>query len=345
MITVAEFENLLNNSESSILDFKRINYSVDNGPENASKFVKDIISFANTIRTKSAFIILGVDVKQDNSKELIGITDYIDEAIFQDKIKDKVFPRPIFKYSTIVYKNLSFGVIEIPVSKYALPISPTIKLKGLEPGKIYFRRGSSNSEASGVETININEWLKSLPEVNQNSSLHDELTSFLKRITKGDEKLSVILTDLLNLSKKHKLIELINFCSAELSGVGAKVSNVNPDEYKYRIVGAKISLNKIELNPYSFLKATEAMLKAEMDKNKDFYDLRLMFSKPITEIEEHVSRINDDTICSIIQTSSKKIFPTENTSDYIVYLYIFKNEYSNLYRNIRQKAIDKLMKV
>jgi hypothetical protein len=345
MITIAEFENLLNNTESSILDFKRTNYNLNDDPNNTSKFVKDIISFANTIRTESAFIILGVDAKPDNLKELIGITDNIDEAILQDKIKDKVFPRPIFKFSIITHKNLNFGVIEIPISKYVTPIYPTVKLKGLEPGKIYFRRGSTNTEALGVETININDWLKSLPENAKSNSLHNETTTLLKRLTKGDEKLSVIISDILYVARNYKLNDLISFCSTELKGINASTDDTTSDNVKYRVVSEKVSLQKIELNPYTPVKTTESIIKSEMDNNKDFFDLRRLFTKPINEIEEYLDRINENTICSVIKTSSHKLFPDKRKPDSTLYIYMFKGEFVNLYRNIRQKAIDKLMEL
>lgn len=345
MMSNFEFENLLNRPESSTLDFKRTNYNLTNDidKDTTSKFVKDIISFANTIRTESAYIILGVGVRPDNTKELIGIDGSIDEAILQDKVKDKVFPRPIFKLNYIKYNDLVFGIIEIPIYKYSLPISPTIKHKGLEVGKVYFRRGSSNTEALGVEIIHINDWLKSLPEVNKSNSLHDQITKFIKRLTKGDEKLSVIITDVLYAARNNNISELIDFCSMELVGINTNSSDTNSDEFEYRVVKAKISIDKIEINPYSFVKATQSMIQKEMDDHKNFYDLRLLFTKPLNEIEEYISSFNENTICSTMTTNSKNLLP--NGGDYPVHIYIFKDSFTSLYRNIRQKTIDKLMRV
>jgi hypothetical protein len=69
---------------------------------------------------------------------------------------NKAFPNPVFSYYTFKYSDKQFGILEIPIRKYSEPISPTIKMRGLEPGKIYFRRGSTNSEANGREVITIN---------------------------------------------------------------------------------------------------------------------------------------------------------------------------------------------
>lgn len=59
MITNSDFESLIWKSESSSIDFKRNQYNIINDFDktNTAKFIKDIISFCNTIRTESAFII------------------------------------------------------------------------------------------------------------------------------------------------------------------------------------------------------------------------------------------------------------------------------------------------
>ncbi|MFN5774501.1 helix-turn-helix domain-containing protein, partial [Flavobacterium sp.] len=155
------FESLLNNPESSVLDFKKELYDFSNDGDSTAKFVKDIISFANTIRSTNAYIIFGIK-EIDGQLDLIGLKKGIDDSILQNKVKNKVFPRPIFSYSPIKYKDKLFGLIEIPIHKYELPITPSTQLKGLEIGKVYYRNGTANTEATGIDVIRINEWLKSL---------------------------------------------------------------------------------------------------------------------------------------------------------------------------------------
>jgi hypothetical protein len=181
MITLIEFEKLIESPETSILDFKTILYELidDKDLKHTAKFIKDVISLANTIRNETAYIIIGIEEeKEEGNKILRGLDKNIDDAVFQDKIKDKVYPMPVFCYYTILYKEKKFGIIEIPVSKYISPIHPIIKMTGLEIGRIYFRRGTMNSEAIGHEIINIGNWLQSLPESNEFNILMGPKTRF-----------------------------------------------------------------------------------------------------------------------------------------------------------------------
>jgi len=156
------FEFLLFQPESTVLDFKEMPYEFDRNKDNEdAKLVKDIISFANTIREEKAYIISGV--RDDNGSNVcVGITNFTDDAILQEKVKDKVNPKPIFASYPFEYKGLKFGIIEIPVHPYEHPLGVTVKMKGCEPGETYFRRGSSNSKADSSQIILTNNWLKLL---------------------------------------------------------------------------------------------------------------------------------------------------------------------------------------
>lgn len=138
---------------------------------------------------------------------------------YQEKIKNKVIPIPFFQYYTMQYQEKNFGVIEIPVKKYTEPISGIIKMKGIEPGKIYMRRGSSNSEALGRETIMIYKWLESLPfEHMQLHSLTDNIHLILLELTSNKIPLSECIAKILLLSERFKLTKLKELCNNELKG-------------------------------------------------------------------------------------------------------------------------------
>ena len=47
-------------------------------PSNEAKFIKDVISFTNTIRAESAYIIIGVSENEDGTKNLLGLDETID---------------------------------------------------------------------------------------------------------------------------------------------------------------------------------------------------------------------------------------------------------------------------
>lgn len=332
------FEELIQNPESSILDFKNELYDFSNDPENSnSKFIKDVISFCNTVRQEKSYIVFGIGETTNGNIKLNGLSQNIDDSILQQKIKDKVFPRPIFSYSTLQYQGKTFGVMEFPINKYESPIMPSVKMKGLEVGKVYFRNGTSNTEANGMDVIRINDWLRSLPGL-ININLTDETTFLLKRITLNDEKLSVILNDCRNLAKKYSLLDLETFTAEQIKGLNSTES----ENYSYRIGKVIISINEISINPYSFV--TADIVRKEIEKDKDFHEYKLFFNHSIVKLEEILDRFSEkkNTTFATLQMSSKHIF---GNGDYKVNVYIFEDTLLNVYSNIKQKTIDQLMNI
>jgi len=60
-------------------------------------------------------------------------------------------------------------------------------MKGLEVGKIYYRHGTTNAEATGLEAIRINDWLKSLADNISEVNINDEISEQLKKLTSKHE--------------------------------------------------------------------------------------------------------------------------------------------------------------
>ena len=92
------FEKIIKTDKSIELDFTKEHYKLlGEKEEDTTNLVKDIIAFSNTIRENSAFIIIGI-LEENGKKELLGINKPMDDKILQSKIKNKVYPRPHFKY-------------------------------------------------------------------------------------------------------------------------------------------------------------------------------------------------------------------------------------------------------
>lgn len=343
IMTLQQFETLITETESSTLDFKNELYDFQNDSNKVvtAKFIKDVISFSNTIRTNTSFIIFGI--QEDDGKLILnGIKNKIDDAILQDKVKDKVIPRPSFSYSTVKYQEKQFGILEFPIQKYEMPIVPSVNdLKGLEAGKVYYRNGTANTEANAYDVIRINDWLKSLPPLTTNSSsLNEKISVCLKDLTKANKKLSEIITDLLEISKTHNLEELKQFCLDELQGLNSK-----DQDYPYRSQKVTFSWAKININPYSFLKPTVQIIKKEMEENDDFFEGKIVLPHPIVEIEGYLATVENEPEASIatLQTDTQTLLG--EGKKYPMYIYLFPYNFINLYGNIRQKAIDILMKI
>lgn len=348
MITISDFEALLLKSESSSLDYKRSQYDFvnDRDKSKTAKFIKDIISFCNTIRTETAHIIIGIEVADDGSKNLIGLNEHIDDSVFQDKIKNKVSPNPVFSYSTFQYSEKYYGIIEIPVKKYSEPISPTLKMKGLEPGEIYFRRGSTNSEATGREVITINKWLESLPDEIKEKSLSDEIHQLLTRITSTKYPLSECIAQGLHLAERFNLQGLKEFCKNELTGWTNKVTEEEISKLlSYRVNEVVISPYEIEVNPYTSVDSVG--LLNELKKIKGVFTQRILFHQPISEIEKFIKRISENPKSTILtlKMSVGKFFGDKDLGIKNVTLYANRDNLDNIYNGIRQKLIDKLLEI
>lgn len=338
MITIDKLTTLINSQESSTLDFKGEMYNFQNERDLniTAKFIKDVISFSNTIRTETGFILFGVREKTDKTNEIIGIENSIDDSILQDKVKDKVFPRPNFSYYEMRYQDKKIGVLEFPITKYEMLLTPALKLKGLECGKAYFRNGTSNTEANAIDTIRINDWLISLPG-NLKLTLTDKISELIKRITTNKEKLSTLITDIYYVAKSHDLKELEKLCIAQMQGVN--MNEVN--EHTYRSQKLIMSLNIIEISPFAQIKVTEGIISKELEKSGSLYEYNFLFTKPILEIEDYVGQTNDNNAFATLKLPSKAII---GKGDYYLYVYIFERNFKALYSNIRQRIIDELMK-
>jgi hypothetical protein len=330
------FENLLNNPESSVLDFKKEFYDFSNVDATA-KFIKDIVSFSNTIRSTTAYMVFGIK-ELDGTLEIVGLDKGIDDAILQNKLKDSVFPRPVFSYSPVIYKEKLYGLIEIPVHKYELPIVPSKQLKGLSVGKVYYRNGTANTEATAIDIIRINDWLKSIQgTISQN--VNEEVSKLLPKVVQGEIKLSVLLAKFLNICKQNNLIELQEFIQAELSGA----LQSNHDKYSYRIQTVFVSFSEISATP--FMNITPERLKNELLADKHTCERNFFFHFPIVEIETYLESFTSTTknTCLTLKINSREVF--DNIEERMMTMYVFENHISGVYNNIRQKFVDLLMKV
>ena len=150
-------ESMLQRTEDNFLDFKRKQYSFDNNRQ-ISSFVKDLLTMANTPRTDSAYIVIGVGESNGRPAEIVGTQEHIDPAEVDRKLQDKVNAVPSIEYHVAEYKGCELGIYEIKVD-YSGPFVPSKTFERLTPGSIFFRRNSQNVVATTTDDIErIVEW-------------------------------------------------------------------------------------------------------------------------------------------------------------------------------------------
>src|SRR5688572_20492279 len=95
-------EQLLNESESSSLDFKETQYPFVGATEDQkSELLKDILTLANAWRRADAYILIGVKEVKGGRSIPVGITDHLDDASLQQFVCAKT-NRPItFSYEAV----------------------------------------------------------------------------------------------------------------------------------------------------------------------------------------------------------------------------------------------------
>lgn len=337
-----QFKSLLAKNENSILDFKKENYSLSSKNEEAdAKFIKDIISFANTIRDESAHIVIGVK-EIGHKKEFYGLDNHIDDAILQSKVKDKVHPIPKFSFSTVEHDGFIFGVIQIPVVKYDLPITPTVKMKGLIPGTIYFRRGSSNDVATTLEAIQIHDWIRNLTANGQ--SVEKEISEIVSKLNDRTNYLSTHLPQALVLARKIGDNELEKKIKYEL-GSWTK-DDRDPDLMSYRSIRIFVS----HLSVKSVMNRGGNIIAdvwREFKGRDDFHERDIIFADSISEIEDMLDGYNRS---GTNQLHFRTVKGSQILSDASEYgdrdFYIYYNFFiiNDLYSKIRQEIASSFIK-
>ena len=148
---------LLTRAEDNFLDFKVQQYKFDTERQ-ASGFIKDIVSMANTPRNESAYIVIGIDETDGRPTQLVGVNEHIDPSELDRQLQDRVNTVPAFEYHVVEHEGREIGIYEIKLD-YSGPFVATRKFGRLNPGAIHFRRNSQNVVATNKQDIDrITQW-------------------------------------------------------------------------------------------------------------------------------------------------------------------------------------------
>jgi hypothetical protein len=150
-MNTALLEELLNEDESTSLDFKREQYPFRGATdEQKSELLKDILAFANSFRRTDAYILIGVEDVKGARKKVVGITEHMDDADLQQFVNSKL-QRPLnFSYETVSLEGRQIGVIRILLQER--PYYLKKNYGKLESNIVYIRRGSS-TDIAGIDEI------------------------------------------------------------------------------------------------------------------------------------------------------------------------------------------------
>lgn len=140
------FEKLLHMAESECLDFKRDQYPFAGASDaEQSELLKDILAFANSWRTQSAYILIGVEQVHGGRGIVHGISNHLAEHSLQQFVNSRTQRQLLFKYEVFSFDGIQCGVIEIPCQER--PIFLKKDFGKLKAKVVYVRRGSSTDMA------------------------------------------------------------------------------------------------------------------------------------------------------------------------------------------------------
>lgn len=154
MITDELIEMLCYKGEGNDLDYKAERYKfIRASDDDKSEMLKDILAFANSFRSNTAYILMGFKENPPSPAYVHGLDaeGAIDDSRLQQFVNEKLESKLEFKYEERLYKGMHVAIISIP--KQQRPFYLKKDYGKLTKDTVYIRRGSSTSIATPREIM------------------------------------------------------------------------------------------------------------------------------------------------------------------------------------------------
>ncbi len=139
-------KNFIDNGvECEYLDFKRDIYDFSNR-DIKEHFIVDIMSFANAHSCDDKYIITGVKLNKDGTKEFKSIDNskIQDGSNYQSLITNNIEPTVIIKFDVVEIKGIQFGIFKIGKENRDRPYCLSKQYRKLQKGSTRIRKGEQN---------------------------------------------------------------------------------------------------------------------------------------------------------------------------------------------------------
>lgn len=103
---------LLYNSEGPTLDFKKEDYKLGQYPKK-NDILKDLMALANHPSNEDKYILVGVKASKGMASEFFNINNPLDDANYQEFIKENIEPELQFEYRNFEYDGKLIGYFKI----------------------------------------------------------------------------------------------------------------------------------------------------------------------------------------------------------------------------------------
>lgn len=135
-----------------MLDYKSEQYTL-NDDRSKSKFVKDILAFANTMRPNGepAYILIGVKETERHTGTIQGVDTVLDGNVYQQLIDSKANKHIPLDVGTVGVDGKQIQVITIPCYNNERPFYVERQFGVVKANEVYFRSGSITEVATPEE--------------------------------------------------------------------------------------------------------------------------------------------------------------------------------------------------
>ena len=150
MLTANDIKELCSKGELSLVDYKLKQYDLEGDEREKSKFVKDILAFANTHSTRNdrGYILIGVEEDASVHLGIIkGVDRVWDSNVFRQLADSKINRKVPFEVYPIKVDGSVVQVIEIPTLATASPYYAEKEFGIIKRNKVYFRLNGATVEA------------------------------------------------------------------------------------------------------------------------------------------------------------------------------------------------------
>jgi hypothetical protein len=130
--------------ENSSLEFKVIQYT----REKHDALIKDIMSMANADIDANKYIIVGVEYKPSNDRNIVGIDrdKFVDSAIYRQLVAENIEPEIIFDYFKYEIDGKYLGIFKIEQCNHK-PYMMKKDFNNLHKGDCFIRKGDFQPKA------------------------------------------------------------------------------------------------------------------------------------------------------------------------------------------------------
>lgn len=258
MLTANDIKELCCKGELSLVDYKLKQYDLEGDETGKSKFVKDILAFANTQSTRHdrGYILIGVEEDATSHVGVIkGADRVLDSNVFRQLADSKINFKVPFEVYLVKVDGRIVQIIEIPTLTTASPYYAKKEFGKIKRNTVYFRSNGATVEAKPEEIwemgrVAVREKKPELSidlipvtgilddgfvhafnvncDMDPSYGIHSDAFGF-SRLSFGESEWAVYKWYQKELSKLRFHVSLRNMSEVQADNVKVRVSIVNPD--------------------------------------------------------------------------------------------------------------------